>query len=44
MSLSDSLDLLIKFLNEHEKKLDDLIYRFEKALEIIEKGVENATR
>ncbi len=30
------LDMVIKVLTEHEKKIDDLIDRFEKALEIIE--------
>ena len=32
----DVLDMMIKALNEHEKKLDDLIHKFEKALKIIE--------
>lgn len=32
----DTLDMLIKFLTEHEKKLDALIERAEKALEICE--------
>lgn len=32
----DVLDMIIKILTEHEKKIDELIERFEKAVEEIE--------
>ena len=32
----DVLDMIIKILTEHEKKLDELVERFEKAVEEIE--------
>ena len=37
LSEIDVLDMIIDVLNEHEKKIDALIRRFEEALEIIEK-------
>ena len=33
----DALDMVINVLNEHEKKIDELIERLEKAIEIIER-------
>lgn len=34
----DVLDMIINVLNEHEKKLDDLVQRLEIIVDIVERG------